>query len=180
MRKHFIISSLIIFFLSAGVAFANAGFQRVVDGKYVVQLSISPLAPFEDEKAQMVFSFSDIQGKSLTQSFTAKFKFLALGDEKVLFETDEDTIEKGLFPLEYTFADPGFYRAEASFYFPDVKDKIYTAEFPLEVKEVRTQKVFGSKGWLVLIGGIFVGWILSRTMRFIRGGSSRSGRFPLQ
>lgn len=145
------------------VASANGGIKEVVEGKYIVNLSAAPIAPYVDEKQSMLIGFADIYGnlieKNISVDLTLKYEHLPILEEKNL------TAENGVFPFQYTYEKPGLYELFVTFRLPDEPDHTYMPEdFVIDVKEKQSSTpqpfpllpVVGS-GLIGLILGFFIG-----------------------
>ena len=125
---------LILGLLLPLVASANGGIKEVAEGKYMVNLSAAPIAPFVGEKQSMLLGFADIYGnliqKDISVDLTLKYQ------QETLLEQKNLTAENGVLPFQYTYDKPGLYELFVAFRLPDEPDHTYMPEdFMIDVKE---------------------------------------------
>lgn len=145
------------------VAYANGGIKEVAEGKYIVNLSAAPIAPYVGEKQSMLLGFADIYGnlieKDISVDLTLKYQHIPIVEQKDL------TAETGVLPFEYTYEKPGLYELFVAFRLPDEPGHTYRPEdFMIDVKEVRSSPqsfpilaVLGSS-----LGGFMLGFVLGK------------------
>lgn len=127
-------SILLVGFLLPLVVHANGGIKEVAEGKYMVNLSAAPIAPFVGEKQSMLIGFADIYGnpieKDISVDLTLKYQRIPIAERKNL------TAENGVLPFQYTYEKPGLYELFVAFRLPDQPDHTYMPEdFMVDVKE---------------------------------------------
>lgn len=142
-------------------SFANGGDQRVVEGKYVINLSRSPFTPKVNENVAMIASFVDIKtDKLISEDLIVKVRVAKLGEgreRKFLFEEENLTAKRGILEFKHTFNEPGLH--EIFFDFAPTTDpqKIYSApDFLLDIQKASIQET----PILSLPLGIVIGAIL--------------------
>lgn len=131
MWKH---SLLLIGFLLPLAVSANGGIKEVAEGKYMVNLSAAPIAPYVGEKQSMLLGFADIYGnliqKDISVDLTVKYQREPLVEKKNL------TAENGVLQFQYIYEKPGLYELFVAFRLPDEPDHTYMLEdFMIDVKE---------------------------------------------
>jgi len=136
-----LVINLLIFFLFPGYVSANGGDQRVIEGKYLINLSRSPFTPKAGQKVSMIASFVDIQtDKLISEDLIASIRIAKLGegrgDRSFLFEQKDTRIKGGVLEFEYTFADSGLHEIFFGFAFASNPQKIYNApDFLMDVQK---------------------------------------------
>lgn len=119
---------------------ANGGDQRVVEGKYLINLSRAPFTPRVRVKTSILASFVDIQkDKLITEDLIVKVRIAKLGGgqgkRKFLFEKDNFVVKGGVLELSYTFTDSGLHEVFFDFAFASNPQKIYEApDFLMDVQ----------------------------------------------
>lgn len=146
---------------------ANGGDQRVVEGKYIINLSRAPFTPRAGVETSMIVSFADIQKDTLiTGPLLAKVRITKLNGGATVFE-DEKRVEGGVLNFSHIFREAGLHEIFFDFAFASNPQKIYSApDFLLDVQEPKAEKVprpkprIGSiKSLLGLIIGFLGGWL---------------------
>lgn len=151
---------------------ANGGDQRVVEAKYLINLSRSPFTPKAGDNVAMIASFVDIQtGKLIEEDLVAKVRIAKLGgdrERKFIFEKDSVKVKGGILEFQYTFIDSGLHEIFFDFAFETDPQKIYNApDFLLDIQKASTEEapiLFLPLG--IVIGAIlgFVGgWFIRRS-----------------
>lgn len=120
--------------------FANGGDQRVVEGKYVVNLVRAPFTPRVNEKTSMLNSFVDLQeNKLVSEDLVVKIRIARLGSDgsanrEFLFEKSNLKVAGGILEFPYTFAGTGLHEIFIDFAFASNSQKIYESpDFLLDV-----------------------------------------------
>lgn len=160
-----------ILFAFPTYSFANGGDQRVVEGKYLINLSRSPFTPKVNENVAMIASFVDIKTDRLVnEDLIVKVRIAKLGEgreREFLFEQENLIAKRGILEFKYTFNDPGLHEIFFDFAFASNPQKIYNApDFLLDIQKAGTQNtqilllpfgiLFG------LIGGLVLGWFVKK------------------
>lgn len=123
------------------MVFANGGDQRVVDGKYLINLSRAPFTPRVGVKTSLLASFVDIErNKLIAEDLIVKVRIAKLGGgggkREFLFEKDDLVVTGGVLELAYTFAETGLHEIFFDFTFAREPQKIYEApDFLLDVQK---------------------------------------------
>lgn len=173
--KFFLVVSVFALVLPS-LTFANGGDQRVVDGKYFINLSRAPFTPRVGVQTAILPSFFDIEkNKLVAEDLLVKvriYRFGGSGEEKrvLLFEKDNILVRGGVLEgLSYTFAKPGLHEIFFDFAFASNTKKIYEApDFLIDIQKPETLAKNSASTLIAFvaivsafIGGI-VGWIIGR------------------
>jgi hypothetical protein len=173
--KNFLFALGILGLLSPYTLFANGGDQRVVDGRYFINLSRAPFTPRVGVKTAMLPSFFDIEkNKLVAEDLLVKVRIYRFGDsgeEKrvPLFEKKDILVKGGVLEgLSYTFVKPGLHEIFFDFAFAENPKKIYEVpDFLLDVQEPEALKkdtalvIVLTTIISVIIGGA-IGWMIGR------------------
>lgn len=160
--------SITIFFIP-GASFANGGDQRVVEKKYLINLSRSPFTPKAHDNVALIASFVDIQtGKLISEDLILKVRIAKLGEgreRKFIFDKDNLIVKGGISEFQYTFNEPGLHEIFFDFAFASNPQKIYNApDFLLDIQKASTQETpnLSFSLWLAIgailgfVGGLFI------------------------
>jgi len=167
----FLFLTLIFSFLTPNISFANGGDQRVVEGKYLINLSRSPFTPGVGDKTSMLASFVDIQtDKLIVEDLIVKIRIAKLGEgreRKFLFKQENLIAKGGILEFKYTFNDPGLHEIFFDFAFASNPQKTYNApDFLLDIQKSKIdQKATFSFPIGITLGAIFgfmIGWLIKR------------------
>lgn len=153
-------------------SFANGGDQRVVEGKYLINLSRSPFTPKANEKNAFIASFVDIQtGKLIDEDLVVKIRIAKLGEgrdkRQFLFEQKDMRAKGGILEFQYVFKGQGLHEIFFDFAFVSNPQKIYNApDFLLDIQKLEFSDK-QSPSILIWIGlgailGFGVGWLIFR------------------
>ena len=178
MLQKTIIILLLILVSVPVISLANGGDQRVVENKYLINLSRSPFTPRVGVQTAMLPSFFDIEkNKLVAEDLLVKvriYRFGGSGEEKrvLLFERDNILVRGGVLEgLSYTFAKPGLHEIFFDFAFVSNPQKVY--EPPDFLLDIQKQETPEEKNVLILVGiasvlisGI-IGWLIGRRTRII-------------
>lgn len=173
MKKLFVLVFLLA--LVPSFVFGNGGDQRIVEGKYFINLSRAPFTPHVGVKIAMLPSFFDIEkNKLIVEDLLVKvqiYRFGGSGEEKrvLLFEKKDILVKGGVLEgLSYIFAEPGLHEIFFDFVFASNQEKVYNA--PDFLLDVQKQPDGYSTNQLLVIGfgaiviGIIIGWFIKRIM----------------
>lgn len=154
------------------VSFANGGDQRVVEGKYLINLSRSPFTPKAGEKTAFIASFVDIQtGKLIDEDLVVKVRIARLGEgrskREFFFEQENLIAKRGILEFQYTFEEAGLHEIFFDFSLASNPQKIYNApDFLLDIQkpEASERQTQSAPIWVGIgtILGIGVGWLVFR------------------
>lgn len=165
------ISLVGILFAFPTYSFANGGDQRVVEGKYLINLSRSPFTPAVGDKTSMLASFVDIQtDKLISDDLIVKVRIAKLGEareRKFLFEQENMIAKRGILEFQYTFNEFGLHEIFFDFAFVSNPQKVYTApDFLLDIQNTEiSQKASFSFPIGITLGVIFgfiIGWFIKK------------------
>ena len=151
---------------------ANGGDQRVVDGKYLINLSRAPFTPHTGDKVSFLASFVDIEkNKLVNEDLVVTVRIAKLGgvgtDKRTfLFEKEKIPVKGGILELSYAFTKSGLHEIFFDFALASSPQKIYEApDFLLDVQKQSNgyntnqilMAVFGS-----FAVGLATGWFVKR------------------
>ena len=164
---------ILLGFLWSYSALANGGDQRVVESKYLINLSRAPFTPRGGVTTALLPSFFDIEkNKLVAEDLLVKvriYRFGGSGEEKrvLLFEKRDIPVQGGVLEgLSYIFAKPGLHEIFFDFAFASNPQKIYEApDFLLDVQ--REPNGYNTNQILIAVFGSFVmgliaGWFVKR------------------
>jgi len=163
--------SIILAFIPTSISFANGGDQRVVEGKYLINLSRSPFTPKAGENVSMLASFVDIQtDKLITENLIVKIRIAKLGEgreRKFLFKQENLIAKGGILEFQHIFQDAGLHEIFFDFAFAANPEEIYNApDFLLDIQKSKIdQKSTFSSPIGIMLGAIFgfmIGWFIKR------------------
>lgn len=151
---------------------ANGGDQRVVDGKYLINLARAPFTPRVGEKVSFLASFVDIRaGKLVAEDLAVDIRIARLGGgagkREFVFERDGVTVNGGVLEFSYTFDEIGLHEIFFDFAFAAGQQTIYEApDFLLDVQRPsapersRQPAVFSAAAGILV--GFLLGWFIKR------------------
>ena len=151
---------------------ANGGDQRVVDGKYLINLSRAPFTPRIGDKVALLASFVDIEkNKLISEDLIVSIRIAKLGgigtDKRTfLFEKEKIPVRGGVLELSYTFMESGLHEIFFDFAFASNPSKVYEApDFLLDVQ--KSPNGYNTNRILIAVVGGFVagligGWFVKR------------------
>ena len=161
IRKIFIVGIILVLLVS-GYALADGGNQKVVEGKYIVNISSSPIAPFQGEKQAMLISFADISNRLIKEDIAVDLR-LSRKLGQTVFEKKGLVAEGGILPFEYIYNEPGLYELFVTFYLPQDPKKAHQPEdFLIEVKPKNTTINFYWLAGIFIILGFALGFLLGK------------------
>ena len=154
--------SLILFLKTS--SFANGGDQRVLESKYLINLSRSPFTPKAGEKTAFIASFVDIQtDKIINEGLIVKVRIAKVGGENgrsFIFEQDNVQVKGGILEFPYTFQDAGLHEIFFDFAFASNPQKVYNApDFLLDIQKANIQKTPSLTLYFGIALGVIVGFI---------------------
>lgn len=174
--KNVIISGILSFVLFGSFVFANGGNIRLAEGRYLVNISSSPVTPVAGEKVEMLVSFASIEDNTLLrEDLRTWVEIRRKVNDEVIFPEKEFRAERGVLDFDFTYPESGLYELFVRFEKPDEPGKIYeTEDFLVDVQSQRIQ----SRGttlfpmYLVVssLVSLLAGWFLGR-----RSGRRRAG-----
>lgn len=170
MRKFYLIFVLLLMPL---VMFANGGDQRVVDGRYLINLSRAPFTPRVGVRTSMLASFVDIQNNRLiAEDIIVTIRIAKLGGtgtnkRDFLFRKDGISVKGGILELPYTFAESGLHEIFFNFAFASNSQDVYEApDFLIDVQSPSLTQIQNRNVIFLIAGGILcgmaIGWFMRR------------------
>jgi len=161
---------LILLLLTPNISFANGGDQRVVEGKYLINLSRSPFTPKANEKTAFIASFVDIQtDKLIVDDLLIKIRIAKLGGDRertFIFEKNDARVKDGILEFQYTFTEPGLHEIFFDFVFASTPQKVYNApDFLMDIQKPDVQGESNLSLFIVVGLGAIIGFIAGRLMK---------------
>lgn len=169
---------LIFLFLAIALipvlSLANGGDQRVIENKYLINLSRAPFTPRVGVKTSFLASFMDIQkNKLISEDLIVGVRISKLGDApkgKFIFEQNNISVKGGVFDFPYTFTDAGLHEIFFDFTFVSNQEKTYNApDFLVDIQqpEIQPQTNRQTISWVVggMALGFIGGWLLQSRFR---------------
>ncbi len=148
-------------------ASANGGDQRVVEGKYLVNLSRSPFTPKVGEKTAMLISFVDLgTNKLVAEDLVVKIRIAKLGGigsakREFLFEKNDILVQGGVLEFPYTFGNTGLHEIFMDFVIGSNPQRIYESpDFLMDVQNKESQ---------LNINRSIIGFMLSNIVGIVLG-----------
>lgn len=144
--KNFLIAIFLLILFSPVLTLANGGDQRIVAGKYLINLARSPFTPRIGEKTAMLISFVDLQkNKLISEDMVVKIRIAKLGSvgsekREFLFEQNDISVRGGVLEFPYTFDNTGLHEIFIDFAFDSNTKKIYESpDFLMDVQSKESQ-----------------------------------------
>lgn len=170
--KKLIFLLLTIVFIPA-LSFANGGDQRVVENKYLINLSRAPFTPKVNIKTSFLASFVDLQkNKLITEDIIVRIRIAKLGggNEKreFIFEKDNVKVQGGITDFKYTFEDDGLHEIFFDFVFASNPKTRYEApDFLIDIQKQENSTLITIKNiWIIgfgaAIAGVVIGLLLNK------------------
>lgn len=158
------------------LVFANGGDQRVVEGKYLINLSRAPFTPRVGVKTAFLPSFFDIEkNKLIDEDLIVKIRIARLGgagsaERTFIFEKDGIDVRGGVIEgLSYIFAEPGLHEVFFDFVFASDPQRVYKVpDFLLDVQksgERLSMRLVFIPGVMGVVFGFVVGWFVARGIK---------------
>lgn len=171
MKKNNAFVILLLFLAAAYLVptftFANGGDQRVVENKYLINLSRAPFTPRVGEKTAMLISFVDLRtDKLISEDINAKISIAKLGGSgltkrEFLFEKKDILVRGGVLEFPYTFDGTGLHEIFIDFALYSNPQKIYESpDFLMDVQSKESQ---------LNVNRFMIGFILSTIAGVIFG-----------
>lgn len=151
-------------FLLPVLAVANGGDQRVVENKYLINLSRAPFTPRVEVKTSFLASFVDIQkNKLISEDLMVSIRISKLGDApkgKFIFEQDDIAVRGGVLDFSYTFSESVLHEIFFDFAFASNPQQIYNApDFLIDVQKPESSETSSRGIALGTIMGVILGFI---------------------
>lgn len=119
---------------------ANGGDQRIVEGKYMINLSRAPFTPRVGDKTQMLASFVNLKtNKLVSEDMIVKIRISKLGGgagkREFIYEQNNIKVTGGVLDFSYIFNDTGLHEIFFDFAFASSPEIIYEApDFLMDVQ----------------------------------------------
>lgn len=180
MMKNSYISILILLFATAYLVptftFANGGDQRIVEGKFYINLSRAPFTPRVGVKTSFLASFVDIQkNKLIGEDIIVNIRISKLGDApkgKFIFEQNNVPVKGGVLDFPYTFSEAVLHEIFFDFAFASNPENVYNApDFLIDIQKPEPSEdsnrrtIVGIAIGIIL--GLLAGWLLGRYRKSI-------------
>lgn len=157
--------------LIPGLSLANGGDQRVVENKYLINLSRAPFTPIVGVKTSFLASFVDIQkNKLIGEDIIVRIRISKLGDAprgNFIFEQNNISVKGGVLNFPYTFIDNGLHEIFFDFAFASNPKEMYNApDFLIDVQKPELSESSNRRTIMEIAAGIILGliagWLLGR------------------
>lgn len=157
-------------FIFPTLSLANGGDQRVVENKYLINLSRAPFTPRIGVKTSFLASFVDIQkNKLVSEDLIVSIRISKLGDApkgKFIYEQGNIAVKGGVLDFSYTFNEAVLHEIFFDFAFASNPEKAYNApDFLLDIQKPRSPERDNSLFLIAiisaLVGGI-AGFLIGR------------------
>lgn len=167
-------------FLASGYASANGGNIRIAEGKYIVNISSSPVTPVSGEKVEMLISFADVQkNELLPQDLRVWIEIRLKSTEEIIFPEQEFRAERGILDFDFTYPKTVLHEFFVRFEKPDEPGKIYeTEDFLVDVQPPRasdTSEAGDRNPLFIGLFGFFIGLIFGFALYVKENPSPRLG-----
>lgn len=155
------------------LSLANGGDQRVVENKYLINLSRAPFTPRVGVKTSFLASFVDIQkNKLISEDLVVKIRISKLGDApkgKFIFEQDNIAVKGGVLDFPFTFSESVLHEIFFDFAFASNPEKVYNApDFLIDVQKPESLRTSSRGAVTAIVTGFFgfiVGWFFRSRYR---------------
>jgi len=165
MLQKTVIILFLIFVSAPAVSFANGGDQRIVEGKYLINLSRAPFTPRVGEKTSFLASFVDMEkNKLIAEDLLVTIRIAKLGGEgsakrTFLFEQKNTPVKGGILDFSHTFVDAGLHEVFFDFAFVSDPQAVYEApDFLLDVQKGEATRKSMQLGFLAGAMGVVFGF----------------------
>lgn len=120
---------------------ANGGDQRVVAGKYIINVSRAPFTPVANRENKMIISFADIAHDTLiNEDLTVNVRIVELNGSAQVFQQSGIQVSDGITELSYTFEKSGLHEIFFEFALASDPSIVYIApDFLIDVQEPASQ-----------------------------------------
>ncbi len=155
------------------ISFANGGDQRVVDGKYFINLSRAPFTPRAGAPTSFLASFANTRNNMLiADDLIVNIRIAKQGgggaSREFLFEEDNLIVKGGILEFVYAFEQHGLHEIFFDFAYAFAPQKIYTVpDFLIDVQK-QENPAPNQNLWFMSLGtgiiGLIIGF-LSGTMK---------------
>src|SRR3989338_8913740 len=144
------------------LSLANGGDQRIVENKYLINLSRAPFTPRVGVKTSFLASFVYIQkNKLIGEDLVVRVRISKLGDApkgKFVFEQNNITVKGGVLEFSYTFNEGVLHEIFFDFAFASNPEKVYNApDFLLDTQKPEFSKRDDSSFLIAIISALVGG-----------------------
>jgi hypothetical protein len=166
---------LLLFLLAIAIipfiTLANGGDQRVVENKYLINLSRAPFTPRVGVKTSFLASFVDLQkNKLMSDDLVVRIRISKLGDApkgKFIYEQDNIAVKGGVLDFPYTFSEAVLHEIFFDFAFASNPEKVYNApDFLIDVQPIpsaeKSNKPLFIGAGLGIVAVFLIGFIIGR------------------
>lgn len=172
MKKIILLLAIV---LMPAISFANGGDQRVVENKYLINLSRAPFTPRVGVKTSFLASFVDIQkNKLISEDLIVRIRISKLGDApkgKFIYEQDNVAVKGGVLDFPYTFSEAVLHEIFFDFAFASNPEKLFNApDFLIDVQKPEIAETSNNS----LVAGSIFGIIIAFLVGVLIGGKFKS------
>lgn len=173
MKKRYSFILILLFFtavhLVPSFTLANGGDQRVIENKYLINLSRAPFTPRVGVKTSFLASFVDIQkNKLISEDLIVSVRISKLGDApkgNFIFEQDNIVVRGGVLEFPYTFSESVLHEIFFDFAFASNPQQVYNApDFLIDVQkpeaDLRSNIALILASFFGILLGIIIGYLL--------------------
>lgn len=147
------------------LSFSNGGDQRVVEGKYLINLSRAPFTPRIGVETSFLTSFVDLEkNKLVNEDLVVKVRIARLGGgggkREFVFDKNDVNVQSGVMDFKYTFAENGLHEIFFDFALVSNPEKIYEApDFLLDIQKPESSETSNQGIALGTITGVILGFV---------------------
>ena len=122
------------------MASANGGIKEIAESKYVVNVSMSPIAPYVGDTQHLLIAVSDIPGnliaKDIQMDVSLTLENTQTGKDETVVDQKDALARSGVLPFDYTYKEAGIYKLLVKFRLPAEPNHTYEPDdFHIEAKE---------------------------------------------
>lgn len=161
-QKNIFAAFILVIFFAPFLASANGGDQRIIEGRYLINLSRAPFTPRVETQTSFLVSFFDVaRNKLISEDLIVAIRIAELGGTErkrtFLFSQEEIAVKGGVLEFPYTFAEAGLHEIFFDFAFASNADKIYEVpDFLIDVQGPGTAPHVSRFIVSAMLGGIFI------------------------
>ena len=152
------------------MASANGGIKEIAESKYVVNVSMSPIAPYVGDPQHLLIAVSDIPGnliaKDIRMDVSLTLENTQTGKDETVVDQKDALARSGVLPFDYTYRQAGIYKLLVKFRLPDEPNHTYEPDdFHIEAKDKYKTVIVPAKApasvfILPFLGGGLLGLLL--------------------
>ncbi len=113
---------------------AHGAMQKIVEGRYLMNLTSVPIAPVVGQKQSNLFALSDAATNTFITADSVFF-ITVKKNGKTLYTSPLMTATGGLLAFDYAYPEPGTYELQAMFRFPDDDHQYMPDDYWVQVNE---------------------------------------------